>query len=88
MATIKGYYVTMLRETRDGLKTAWLLGPYEDHETALGLVHTARELAEEVDPRCAWDAFGTASISRDCEGLESFPKGKLNAALEIDGRAA
>lgn len=80
MATIKGFYVTMRRETMEGVKVAWLLGPYDTHEAALGLVHTARDLAEKVDPRCAWEAFGTSSITWEAESLAGFPKGKLNGA--------
>lgn len=86
---MKAFYVTMKRETqRHGTKTAWLLGPYATHEEALELVHTARGLAEEVDPRCVWDAFGTSSITMDVGGLGEFPQGKLNAAVEMVGRVA
>lgn len=77
-----GYYVTLQRETRAGVKTAWLLGPFADHEDAKARVREAADKAEEFDPRCFWDAHGTSSITRDAP-LSEFPAGKLNDVLGI-----
>lgn len=83
MATI-GYYVTMQRTARGEVKGAWLLGPYATHQEALDLVSDGRRLAEDVDPRCAFDRFGTASIHLDRD-LSDFPEGRLNAKLRGEG---
>lgn len=72
MKETKRYYVTMRREIRDGFKTAWLLGPYINHETALANVTRARIEANEIDPRSAFDAFGTSART-----AESHPWGIL-----------
>jgi hypothetical protein len=50
------FYVTVKR----GEQTGFLLGPYETHEEALANVDRARQLAHDVDPFSAFDAFGTA----------------------------
>ena len=44
-----------------------LLGPFETHQEALDLVATARRLAEIVDPRACWYAYGTCSSLRVSE---------------------
>ena len=54
------FYVTV----RDGIRTGWLLGPFDDHQKALDNVQRARNLAEQGDPRAAWYAFGTASTPK------------------------
>ena len=73
------YYVTMRRDSR----TAFLLGPCRQHETALALVETVRKAAEEVDPFTAFDAFGTASVIWNHK-LPLLPDGKLNNRLGFD----
>lgn len=70
---MKGFYVTMKRDTR----TAWLLGPFAEHQNALAAVDAARKKANEVDPRSFWDAFGTSSI----ESEKPLPPGKFNSDL-------
>lgn len=65
------YYVTMIRDKR----TAWLLGPYVYHETALVNVKRARKEASEVDPFSYFDAFGTCART-----AEAHPWGVLTKA--------
>lgn len=57
----KLFYVTV----RDAGRTGWLLGPYELHAEALANVDRGRSLAENVDVRAVWYAFGTAGVPRD-----------------------
>lgn len=64
-----GFYVSVLNNGRSGL----LLGPFETHEEALGKVDLARTLADRVDPKAPFYAYGTA---RKPQG--PFPAGKLN----------
>lgn len=75
MAT--GYYVTLRRECRGDTKTAWLLGPFDEHDRAKEAVREATAKAEDIDPRCHWDARGTSSITSD----QPLPTGKLNGLL-------
>lgn len=77
---IKRFYVTVMRETVSKPKVGWLLGPYIYHEQALGVVSAARKMAEEIDPRTVFDAFGTSSIELP-EGHD-FPIGVLNPHFE------
>lgn len=65
-----GFYVSALN---DRGKSALLLGPFQTHEEALTQVDLGRRLAERVDYRAAWYAYGTARMP---EG--PFPAGKLN----------
>lgn len=56
------YYVSMI----DGARVARLAGPYvNDHAGALAAVETARAIAEQLDPRACWYAFGTCSADAD-----------------------
>ncbi len=68
------YYVS----ARRGDDTALLLGPYATHSMALSMVGTGRRLAEKVDARAFWYAFGTLAI-RSGEA----PPGKLNDLLAV-----
>lgn len=72
-----GYYVTLQRESRQGVKTAWLLGPFAEHDAAKAAVREAHDKAQEIDPRTFWDSFGTSSITSE----HALPPGKLNALL-------
>jgi hypothetical protein len=67
-----GFYVTV----KDGGRTGWLLGPYGTHEEALDLVGAGRKLAESVNDRAFWYAYGT---SRIVDGRR--PDGLLNSLL-------
>jgi hypothetical protein len=68
------YYVTMIR----GDKHAFLLGPFDEHATALARVDEVRSLANRLDPRSHFDAFGTGRLSRELIGV---PQGRLNSYL-------
>jgi hypothetical protein len=59
------FFVSVRRSTRGGFGHAPVLGPYDTHEEALGLVATGRELGESVDSNAVWYAFGTLSLPRD-----------------------
>lgn len=72
------FYVTMAREGRGVAKLA---GPFDTHDEAKAHVHRAREAAHQVDPRSAFDAFGTAGIEAD----EHKP-GVLNERLGIGAK--
>jgi hypothetical protein len=54
-----GFYVTV----KDHGKTGWLLGPYATHGEALALVGEGRALAEAVNSRAFWYAYGTARVA-------------------------
>lgn len=81
-----GYYVTLRRETGGGVRVAWLAGPYATHEEALAHTRAAWAIAEDIDPRCFWDACGTASITRPGAGLADFPRGRINDRLPPEAR--
>jgi hypothetical protein len=66
------YYVSVIDGPRKGL----LIGPLNSHAEALALVSAARNKANELDPRAAFYAFGTASI--DLDPGQTAPKGKFN----------
>lgn len=71
------YYVT----ARDGERTAFLLGPFHnDHATALAKVREVRRVAESLDPRAVWWAFGTGRLDAT---LIAFPAGKLNDRISL-----
>lgn len=70
------YYVTMMRDGKD--RPAYLAGPFDRHEDALGHVEAARKKAQEVDPRAVWDSFGTAGVVAD-----KHHPGVLNTHLGI-----
>jgi hypothetical protein len=56
------YYVSVVRGDRYVL----LAGPYTDHHAgALADVERVRHLAQNVDPRTAFDAFGTCRCETD-----------------------
>ena len=74
----KKYYVTMIR----GDRVARLAGPFDTHEEALAHVDQARKVANEVDPRSHWDAFGTSGIESD-----NHAPGVLNKDLGIGEHA-
>jgi hypothetical protein len=68
------FYVTMLRDSR----VARLAGPFDTKEQAEAMVARAREVANEVDSRSAFDAFGVSGIT----STEHRP-GTLNERLGI-----
>lgn len=57
------YYVSVMRD--DGAHRL-LLGPYrDDHKSALRDVDVARAMAERIDPRAIWYAYGTCRTDDD-----------------------
>ena len=64
-----GFYVTAV----DSGRTALLAGPFKSHEAALARVDTSKRIAQQVNDRAIWWAYGT---SRDTVG--NLPAGKLN----------
>ena len=67
-----GYYVTMI----DGPKTAWLLGPFDEHSQALEMVEPARNASIEINGFYHFCAFGTSKLT-----AQILPDGKLNSKL-------
>lgn len=70
-----GYYVTLQR----GKRTAYLLGPFANHDDAKAAVGVAVAKANEIDPWTHFDAYGTSSITRETDA--PLPPGKLNHML-------
>jgi hypothetical protein len=54
------YFVSCV-ETDGRRRKSLLAGPYATHEAALAQVRKVARMTEDVDPRAAWFAFGTAS---------------------------
>lgn len=84
---IEGFYTTAIRETgahrtaadtcRDFgrlRRVGYLLGPFDDEATARAAIPAARRLAEQVDPRTVFDAFGTSRLELSAGPL---PRGVL-----------
>ena len=69
------FYVTVVR----GERTGFLAGPFETHQAALDMVPAARRVANEVDPRTAFDGFGTVSMEPG-----PWPAGVLNANVGME----
>ena len=53
------YYVSV----RDGSRWGLLLGPFTEHDEALAWVDRVRAVADEMDPRAPWYAFGTTAMA-------------------------
>lgn len=68
------FYVSAI----DGPRHSFLAGPFDTHEEALGLVDTARQKANEIDPKAWFYAYGTA---RAPEGYDK--PGILNDLLGV-----
>lgn len=67
------YYVTVA----DGGRVSPIVGPFKDnHQAALDLVDQARQVAQEVDPRAAFYAFGTARYPAEYD-IPGMLNGKL-----------
>lgn len=51
------YYASVRRDDGDA---RCLAGPFrDDHQAALDIVARARKIAQDLDPRAAWYAYGT-----------------------------
>ena len=51
------FYATVINDSGDH---RFLLGPFANHETAIASVGLAQSLAERMDARAFWYAYGTA----------------------------
>ena len=72
------FYVTMVR----GDRVARLAGPFDTKEEADAVLPRARDEANKVDPRSAFDAFGVSAVTS-----KEHKPGRLNDALGV-GKAA
>lgn len=77
-AQTERFYVTCVLDSR----VAYLAGPCKLHTEALALVDQARLIAEALDVRTVFGAFGTVGIR---DGGDSLPPGKLNTRLGLPG---
>lgn len=80
-----GFYTTVVRgcgEVQRARKVGYLLGPFDDEPTARAAIPAARRLAEEVDPRTVFDAFGTCRLELSAGDL---PRGVLMSKYEESG---
>lgn len=72
------YYVSVVR----GADYRLLAGPFlNDHAAALALVPKATQVAQDLDPRAAWYAFGTCRL--DVAPGEVPRAGILNQQLGV-----
>ena len=71
-----GFYASIQRTVRGETKTALLLGPHDTYDQAEADRQTARKLAEMVDPRATFDAYGVSKVTSPDD--EQLPTGKLN----------
>lgn len=79
----QGFYVTVIRDSDKGSRVGWLLGPYNSEPEAREHIAEARTMAEEIDPRCAWDRFGVTGLARPGE----LPRGVLTALRDAEREA-
>ncbi len=68
----EGFYVTV----KDGPRTGILLGPYGSKDEAESHVRLGKTLAEQVNSRAIWYAYGVTRVVMQ-PGAE-LPQGKLN----------
>jgi hypothetical protein len=78
------YYVSVVDGPRFGneiqvKKFGLLAGPYDTHEEALDKVDVVRKIAESVNARAVFYAFGTCKLKEPVNG--QYPPGRLNDLL-------
>lgn len=78
--TVEGFYVTIMRGAVAKTRVGFLLGPFASEPAARERIPDARRVAEEIDPRCAFDFFGTSRV----EGVP-LPVGVLNDRRDGNG---
>lgn len=71
-----GYYVSVRRDSRSGL----LYGPLSDEQDAASYVDRVRRVAEGVDSRAVFDAFGVSRV--EVAAGRALPGGRLNARVD------
>ncbi len=69
------FYVT----ARDGRRTAFLLGPFQEHSEALRWVNRARQEACDRDIRAWFYSYGTSRLTKS----KSLPNGILNKVVGL-----
>lgn len=80
--TIEGFYVTVMDRTHGGgpvatgTRTGRLLGPYSTKADAEHDVPTGRRLAQEVNDRAVWYAYGVTRYAVPAGA--ALPPGRLN----------
>ena len=77
------FYVSVIEDSGDDFRAAYLSGPYDDHGAALADVAAVRAIAEELYPRAVFYSFGT------CRTAIGYDKpGVLNVRLQAVKAAA
>lgn len=71
------YYCTVM----DGPNYALLAGPYDSHQDALDNLPKAKQIAQQVDAKAVFYAFGTARIERNATVIR--PAGVLNTEMGL-----
>lgn len=69
-----GFYASVQRVAHGKVQTALLLGPHPSYEDADADIPEARRLAELVDDRAVWYAYGVSRIY----DVDPLPPGRLN----------
>lgn len=60
------YYVSVVNDRGD---TRLLSGPYRDnHAAAVADVDKAKHIAQDIDPKAVWYAYGTVRVDHDVAG--------------------
>jgi hypothetical protein len=77
------YYVSVLREGGD---CRLLSGPYTDHQAALAMVRKATDIAQQIDCKAVWYAFGTVRMKDGYEAPGILQK--IGYSLELERSAA
>jgi hypothetical protein len=75
-AGAEGFYVTV----QDAGRTGFLLGPYDSKSEAESNVKLGQRLAEQVNDRAFWYAYGVTRVVMK-PGID-LPAGKLNHLAE------
>jgi hypothetical protein len=68
MSDARDFYVSVV----NGSDYRLLVGPFNDHKTALMYVEPARARACAVDVKAWWYAFGTCSLPKDTPAQAIF----------------
>jgi hypothetical protein len=70
-----GFYASVQKKVGPNTQTALLLGPFDTYDQAEGERYKATRLAEMVDPRAAFYAYGVSKVTSPDD--EQLPAGKL-----------
>ena len=78
MSGAEGFYVSV----KDGPRSGMLLGPYGSKSEAEGKVTLGKRLAEQVNSRAIWYAYGVTRVVMQ-PGAD-LPAGKLNHLADAE----